>query len=545
MSEPGRKVLGIDLGTTYSCIAHVDRFGRPEVLGNMDGDRTTPSVVHFHGDDAVVGKLAKRSARIDPDHVAQLVKRQMGDADWRFSVGGVSGRDWSASGVASLILGSLARDAERATGEPVRDVVITVPAYFGNEERKATRLAGELAGLNVVDLINEPTAAAYAYGFGLERGAGDDETVLVYDLGGGTFDITIIELRGNDIRVVATDGDHELGGANWDAELGALLAERFLMAHPDAADPFDDVYAEADLMVQAEDVKQSLSQRASADALVTSGADRESVTLTREEFEIVTRPLLERTIELTRRALAAAAERGSPTIDRCLLVGGSSKMPAVARRLTEAFGFAPQLADPDLAVAKGAALYGHKKMLERTVQEATDRGVDLSKAIEDVAGQHGMTTDDVKSVVEKQVVNVVSRGFGVLANQDGVLTAVFLVHRNDPVPIEVVELFYTMVDDQSDIRVQVIEQGGAEESPDPADSTVLIRGEITGLPPGYPKGTEMRVRMCMGSDGILTVSAHHAGRDEPLTLAVETGPEMTSAEVAAERDAVSELKRKL
>ncbi len=535
-------VLGIDLGTTYSCIAQVDRFGRPEVIGNMDGDTTTPSVVHFQGGDAVVGKLAKRSARIDPDHVAQLVKRQMGDPDWRFEAGG---RDWSAPGVSSLILGSLARDAERATGRPVKDVVITVPAYFGNEERKATKLAGELAGLNVVDLINEPTAAAYAYGFGLAGGSGTDETVLVYDLGGGTFDITIIELQGNDIRVVATDGDHELGGANWDTELAALLSERFLMAVPGGADPFDDVYSEADLMTQAEELKASLSQRERADALVTSGADRASVTLTREEFEIVTRQLMERTIELTRRALAAARERGTLRIDRCLLVGGSSKMPVVARRLEEEFGFTPQLADPDLAVAKGAALYGHKKMLERLVHDATARGVDLRQALADAAGEHGMTSDAVQQVVDKQVINVVSRGFGVLAKQDEVLTSVFLVHRNDPVPIEVDEVFYTMVDDQTQVRVQVIEQGGAEESPDPADATVLVRGEIADLPPGYPQGTELRVRMAMGGDGILTITAHHAGRKEPLTLQVDTSTTMSAEDLAAEAEAVSLLKKKL
>ncbi len=543
MTQAG-SVLGIDLGTTYSCIAQVDRFGRPEVIANMDGDSTTPSVVHFQGGDAVVGKLAKRSSRIDPDNVAQLVKRQMGDADWRFEAGG---RDWSAPGVSSLILGSLARDAERATGVPVKDVVITVPAYFGNEERKATKLAGELAGLNVVDLINEPTAAAYAYGFGLPGGepTGRDETVLVYDLGGGTFDITIIELRGNDIRVVATDGDHELGGANWDAELAALLSERFLMAVPGGADPFDDVYAEADLMTQAEELKASLSQRERADALVTSGSDRASVTLTREEFEIVTRALMERTIELTRRALDAARERGAGKVDRCLLVGGSSKMPVVARRLQEEFGFSPQLADPDLAVAKGAALYGHKKMLERIVSDATAKGVDLRQALADAAGEHGMTSDAVKQVVDKRVINVVSRGFGVLAKQDDVLTSVFLVHRNDPVPIEVDEVFYTMVDDQTHVRVQVIEQGGAEESADPADATVLVRGEISDLPPGYPQGTELRVRMAMGGDGILTVTAHHAGRPEPLTLKVDTSTTMSAEELAAEAEAVSLLKKNL
>jgi len=534
------KVFGIDLGTTYSCIAQVDKFGRPEVLSNMDGDQTTPSVVQFQGDDVVVGKLAKRSARIDPDNVAQLVKRHMGDADWRFDAGG---REWSPAGVSSLVLGALAKDAERATGDKVDDVVITVPAYFGNEERKQTKLAGEMAGLNVLDLINEPTAAAYSYGFGQEGAA--DETVLVYDLGGGTFDITIIRLEGRDIRVVSTDGDHELGGANWDAELAGLMAERFMAERPEAPDPFDDVYSEADLMTQAEEVKQSLTQRDRADVMITSGAERASISVTREDFEDASKALLNRTIELTRRALDAAAGLGTSEIDRCLLVGGSSKMPAVARRLQEEFGFTGQLADPDLAVAKGAALYGQKKLLERTVQEATDAGVDLTKAVADVAADYGMTSEAVQSVVETKIVNVCSRGFGVIALRDNVDTACFLVHQNDAVPVRIEETFYTMVDDQSAINVTVFEQGGAEESPNPSDNTVLIRGEIADLPPGYPRGTEVTVRMLMGGDGILTVTAHHAAQLQPLTLQVDTGSAMSSKEIDAEKDAVSLLKQKL
>ena len=534
------KVFGIDLGTTYSCIAQVDRFGRPEVLGNMDGDQTTPSVVQFQGDDVVVGKLAKRSARIDPDNVAQLVKRHMGEPDWRFQAGG---REWSAAGVSSLVLGALAKDAERASGEKVVDVVITVPAYFGNEERKQTKLAGEMAGLNVVDLINEPTAAAYAYGFGQDGAA--DETVMVFDLGGGTFDITIIRLEGRDIRVVATDGDHELGGANWDSELAGLLAERFLAESPDAPDPFDDVYSEADLITQAEEIKQSLTQRDRADVMISSGASRASISITREDFEEATRSLLERTMELTGRALDAAGALGSTAIDRCLLVGGSSKMPAVARRLQEQFGFSGQLADPDLAVAKGAALYGQKKHLERTVQEATDSGVDLTKALADVAAEHGMTTDAVQSVVDTKIVNVCSRGFGVIALRDNVQTACFLVHQNDAVPVRAEETFYTSVDDQSNINVQVFEQGGGEESPNPGDNTILIRGEITDLPPGYPRGTEVTIRMVMGGDGILTVTAHHAAQLQPLALQVDTGSALSSAEIDAERAAVSLLKKNL
>lgn len=534
------KVFGIDLGTTYSCISHVDKFGRPEVLRNMDGDPTTPSVVQFQGDDVVVGKLAKRSARLDPDNVAQLVKRHMGEADWRFLAGG---REWSAAGISSLVLGSLAKDAERAIGEKVTDVVITVPAYFGDEERKQTKLAGELAGLTVLDLINEPTAAAYAYGFAQD--AGEAQNVLVYDLGGGTFDITIIALDGPDIRVVATDGDHALGGANWDSELASFLAERFLAAKPDATDPFDDVYAEADLLAQAEEVKQSLSQREHADVLVTSGAERASVPVSRADLEEATSPLLERTIELTRRALDAAKGKGVTRIDRVLLVGGSAKMPGVARRLKEEFGFDAQLTDPDLAVAKGAALYGHKKLLERTVAEATSQGVNMTKALADVAAQHGMTSDEVQSVVEKQIVNVVSRGFGVVALVNDVDTAVFLVHRNDAVPISVEEVFYTVADDQDQVRVRVFEQGGAEESDRPEDNTILVTGEIANLPPGYPRGTELRMRMAMGADGMLTVTAHHTARSEPLRLVVDTGQSMSAEELAAERSAVNLLKNNL
>ena len=208
------KVFGIDLGTTYSCISQVDRYGRPEVISNMDSDPTTPSVVLFEGDDVVVGKQAKRQARIIPTTSPSWSSGTWATPTGASSPAGASGRRPASP---RSILGALANDAERATGERVTDVVITVPAYFGDEERKETKLAGEYAGLNVVDIINEPTAAAFAYGFAQEGAA--DETVLVYDLGGGTFDITVIALAGRRIQVVATDGDHELGGADWDDRL--------------------------------------------------------------------------------------------------------------------------------------------------------------------------------------------------------------------------------------------------------------------------------------------------------------------------------------
>ncbi len=361
------KVFGIDLGTTYSCIAQVDEYGRPDVIRNIESQPTTPSVVLFDGSAGggvtfVVGTQAKRQSRIRPDDVASLVKRHMGEADWRFVV---QGEEYSAPAVSSLILKALAADAERATGTAVTDVVITVPAYFGDEERKATKLAGELAGLNVLDIINEPTAAAFAYGFAQDGVA--DTTVLVYDLGGGTFDTTVIRLSKNAITVVATDGDHELGGADWDAELVRFLAQKFTEAQPDAGDPLDDVYDEQELLTSAEDAKLALSGRDSVDVLVVHGGRRASVTVTRTDFEEITAALLQRTLDLTGSVLARARERGVDKVDICLLVGGMSKSPAVAHKIADSFGLTPRLVDPDLAVAKGAAVFGQKKELERYV----------------------------------------------------------------------------------------------------------------------------------------------------------------------------------
>lgn len=550
------KVFGVDLGTTYSCISHVDQYGRPEIITNIDNEATTPSVVLFDaGDQVVVGKQAKRQARITPDSVASLVKRFMGDKDWRFIA---HGKEWSAPAVSGIILKALASDAERNLGETVSDVVITVPAYFGDEERKSTKQAGEYAGLNVVVIINEPTAAAFAYGFAT-KGA-PSHTVLVYDLGGGTFDVTMIQLDERKIAVVATDGDHALGGADWDERVASYLSERFLAECPGAEDPLDDSYGAQDLISTAEEAKQNLSNRESTDVLVVHGGHRANVTLTRSEFERITSTLLRRTIELTRNVLQAAAERGMTTIDKVILVGGSSKMPAVARLLNEEFGFDAELVDPDLAVAKGAALYGQKKEIEQviiddliargkiepgeTVQDAS--AGDLENALAQAAASYGMPTEAVSELVSTEIQNVCSRGFGLLVQRDrgGELFAEFLTHRNDHLPLVVTDTFYTVVDDQTEVLLQVFEQGGSEESETAADNNVLISGSIVGIPTGYPSGTAVNVTFSMGADGMLEVTARHAAKDEPLQLRVETGAALSPDVVAAERAQVSLVKRR-
>lgn len=554
------KVFGIDLGTTYSCISHIDKYGRPEVITNLDNEPTTPSVVLFDtGDQVVVGKEAKRQARISPDVVATLVKRQMGDSEWRFHA---HDKDWSAPAVASLILSALAADAKAHTGTEVTDVVITVPAYFGDEERKATRLAGSYAGLNVVDIVNEPTAAAFAYGFAqtsLDAGVGGEETVLVYDLGGGTFDITVIRLSGKLISVVATDGDHALGGADWDARIATHLAERFTEAAPGAEDPLDDSYGAQDLITSAEEVKQTLTLREEAQVLVVHGGHRANIVITRSDLEELTSSLLERTIQLTRLVLSAAAARGAERIDRVLLVGGSAKMPAVARRLREEFGFDPQLTDPDLAVAKGAAIYGQKKQFERVViedlvaqgklaegQDLGDaEGVDLAKAIDKIAEDNGLPSDSVGDLVGTEVQNVCSRGFGVLVqNAEGQLEATFLTHRNDRLPLIVTDEFYTVTDDQTEVLVEVFEQGGNEESTRPEDNNLLISGTIAGIPPGHARGSLVTITFSMGASGMLDVTARHSGVDRSLSLKVDTSASLDDATVRAEQGQVSLLKPK-
>jgi len=314
-------VFGIDLGTTYSCLAQVGPDGMPEVVPLLDGSRTLPSVVLFVGaDDYVTGEPARVLARAQPDDVCTLVKRRMGEGEWRF----VShGRSWSAPAVSSLILKALVSETGFSAGGPIRDVVITVPAYFGDEERRATKLAGEYAGLNVLDVINEPTAAALSYGFarldGAGPAAGAEEVALVFDLGGGTVDVTVVELADRRLAVVAIDGDHELGGADWDEKLAMHLARTFVAAHPDAEDPLDDSAGGQALVLAAERAKRDLTDRDSVVVPVEHDGRQVDVTVTREEFERLTAGLLDRTLELTRSAVAAARvpRRPRPAAARC------------------------------------------------------------------------------------------------------------------------------------------------------------------------------------------------------------------------------------
>jgi molecular chaperone DnaK len=560
-STASTTVWGIDLGTTYSCISRVDEFGRAVVVNNRDGDPTTPSVVMFIGPGNIqVGKEAKRQMQMDPDAVAELVKRQMGVSDWTFQA---HGQEWTAPEVSAQILKALAEDAAQQTGSAVEKVIITVPAYFGIPERDATLAAGKMAGLEVVDVLNEPTAAALSYGFA--QGADVDETVLVYDLGGGTFDVTVIRLEpletgGSHIRVVATGGNHRLGGADWDQRVVQLLASKFQEENPGAPDPLDDDLSAADLRLAAEDVKRALTLRESVTQVVMAGGVRATVEVTREEFEHATQDLLEQTINFTRETLEKARERGAGEIDRVLLVGGSSFMPAVSQRLSETFpGWVPELGDPNQAVAKGAALYGFQAELRSKIEDLEEEGqadgetVDRGEIEKRVAQESGLALGALQRMTETKITNVCARGFGIKVVREGYTGAKddpseyyvdHLLRENDPLPIDPprVETYGTVVDNQPSVQIVLLEQAGSELSEELEHNKELEKRDFH-LPGNDPRGTPIQVSIGMGNDGLLTVTAKHPNVAELTFSAESQGGVLTQEQVSESAVKVQAMQR--
>ena len=522
-------VYGIDLGTTYSCIACIDGVGRPTVLRNLEGTDTTPSVVYFESsNNVIVGATAKDTAVLEPDNVVSLIKRDMG----RDVTRPIHGFEYTPEELSAFILLKLATDARTTTGEEARDVVITVPAYFGAAERDATRKAGRIAGLNVIDIVSEPIAAAITYGV---LNPDSDRTILVYDLGGGTFDTTVITLKGGHIEVVCTDGDHELGGADWDARLVEYLAERFRAEHPDVADPLDDKQTEQQLRRDAEETKKALTLRTQQTVRVMHDGRVAAIDITREKFEELTKDLLDRTVEITGRTLATASEKGVADYDDLVLVGGSTKMPAVAARLANELGLTPKLSDPDLAVAKGAALYAFEETFRRLLQAgATERA-------EEMASRAGLSADQQRQIANRQIKTVASRAFGiiVLDRETQAEEVAHLVRANDELPAGRSEDFYTVYDDQTAADVRVMEQAGSVASKDPADNNEIATGVIA-IPPGKKQGWPIEVAFTLDASGLLHVTALEKETGEKLELHVDVGG-MSEDDVERSRAALSRV----
>ena len=377
------KGFGIDLGTTYSCISYVDEVsGEPVVVDSSEGSNVTPSIVCFEDEDTiVVGEVAKETAVVSPEATCEFVKRRMGVDTVAITY---NETDYSPEQISSLILKKLVLDAEAALDTEIKDVVITCPAYFGIAERTATENAGKMAGLNVLEIINEPTAAALCYGS--LRGE-EDKTILVYDLGGGTFDVTIIRVTPEEIVAIATEGDHQLGGKDWDTELMDYL-EREFKDQKEFDEEFD-LEAQQDLRLRAERAKQQLTAKPKTKVMVQANGMKANLELTREKFEEITSSLLRKTIDLTNHALEAARKKGVTQIDEIILVGGSCKMPQVKAAVEEAYPNIPiKMFDPNEAVAKGAALHADSLLKgQNTLQEWKDELEEIIEEINKVRGE--------------------------------------------------------------------------------------------------------------------------------------------------------------
>lgn len=499
------KVLGIDLGTTNSCMA-VMEGGEAVVIPNAEGGRTTPSVVGFSKTgERLVGQVAKNQAVSNPDRTVTSIKRHMG-SEYKVNI---DGKDYTPQEISAMILQKLKTDAEAYLGEKVTQAVITVPAYFTDAQRQATKDAGKIAGLEVLRIINEPTAAALAYG--LDKG--DDQTILVFDLGGGTFDVSILELGDGVFEVKATSGNNRLGGDDFDQRVVEYLLSEF--KKDTGIDLKNDRMAMQRLKDAAEKAKVELSGVMTANInlpFITAdagGPKHMDITLTRAKFNELTADLVEKTMGPTRQAMAdSGLEPGN--IDRILLVGGSTRIPAVQEAIKKYLQKEPHKGiNPDECVALGAAI------------------------------QAGVLAGEVKDVLLLDVTPL-SLGIETLG---GVFTK--LIERNTTIPTSKSQVFSTAADGQTTVEIHVL-QG---ERPMAADNKTLGRFQLTGIPPA-PRGVpQIEVSFDIDVNGIVNVSAKDKGTGKSQSITISGGTGLSDDEIdkmvkEAERNAEEDQKRK-
>ncbi len=498
------KIIGIDLGTTNSCVS-VMEGGEAKVIPNPEGNRTTPSVVSFKNGERQVGEVAKRQAVTNPNTIMS-VKRHMGTS---YKVE-VEGKEYSPQEISAIILQNLKATAEAYLGETVTKAVITVPAYFNDAERQATKDAGKIAGLEVERIINEPTAAALAYG--LDK-TDEDETILVYDLGGGTFDVSILELGDGVFEVKATAGDNKLGGDDFDQVIIDYLVDQF--RKDNGIDLSKDKMAVQRLKDAAEKAKKDLSGVTSTQIslpFITAGEAGPlhlEVTLSRAKFEEISSHLVERTMGPVRQALSDAGLSTSE-IDRVILVGGSTRIPAVQEAIKKSTGKEPHKGvNPDEVVAMGAAIQG------------------------------GVITGDVKDVV---LLDVTPLSLGI-ETMGGVFTK--LIDRNTTIPTSKSQVFSTAADNQTAVDIHVL-QG---ERPMANDNKTLGRFQLSDIPPA-PRGIpQVEVSFDIDKNGIVNVRAKDLGTNKEQTITIKSSTGLSDEEIEkmvkeAELNAEADQKRK-
>ena len=499
--------VGIDLGTTNSAVAYRNAYGRPEVIANREGQNITPSVVYFGADPPVVGQEAKEWARLGNEEIASFFKPHMGNPLFQLQF---HGKTYSATDLSTLVLRRLKEDAEARLGDQVDRAVITVPAYFADPQRKATIEAGQAAGFQVLRIINEPTAAALAYGL---QKTGVEETVLIYDLGGGTFDVTVARITPEEIVILSTAGDHDLGGKNWDDRIATFLAERF--AAETGFDPLDDPVALNEVLVRSEQAKWALSERTSTRITLQLGTERRSFELTRAEFEAMTFPLMDRTRRLTEEALGEA-DLAWPRLDGVLLVGGSTRMPMVRTYVSQMAGKPPRAGvNVDEVVALGAA-----------IQAAIEVGQSIGDAVPrftlSAGGPQAAATD--AGAPSRRVTDVMSHSLGTIAvSPDGsAYVNDIVIRRNLPIPASNTKSYLHETHGGSNTRLEVYLTQG--ESSTPLDCTILGKYVFDGI-----HATDAEVTVDVGlsydSNGVVQVQAVQRDTGHRLPMTVEPVPD--------------------
>jgi len=554
------KIFGIDLGTTYSSISWIDPDGRVAIIPDPDdnGALITPSYVFFESEsNVIVGQVAKDSARAAPANAVSFIKRFMGltREEWENDPEPPKlhqwGKDYTPEEISSLILKKLAKNASAVTQTPVKKVVITCPAYFGKKERDATATAGKIAGLEVVQVLDEPAAAALCYALdGSQEKALSEKNILVYDLGGGTFDATVLQITAeNEIKVVWTQGDHRLGGKDWDERIKIYLAEQFNKETGNTGDIRDDIDTAYDLEIGAEKLKKLLSGRDVASHTIVHGGDRVTVSLARQEFDERTSDLLEKTYKITDEVLQNTEGRCVSKIDEILLVGGSTQMRQVKEGVKQRYGtkyaVEPRQYEPNTAVAKGAALFACAKSIIPFMED------EFKKLIEEAGGSSNITPQEMERFEEiaaatasaklgmslEKFKNMHKAGEGLklaatksygiellVAPETGECRVFKMIEWNQPLPYEVHRTASTVVDNQSVVDFKIFSYETTDDDIDPNICDVLGNG-VLSLPPGMPGGTPLRASMTLTEKGELHFEGElmqKARGDESNVVVLET-----------------------